>query len=107
VVDEKKLPGRRIKEIRAGCGLSQEALAERMGVTAKYLSSIERGKENPTLDLFVKLARALKVDLGDLFNFRWLTMSERELRAKLREMTDSSDLAKLRELFALMRSRDL
>lgn len=106
-MDEKRLLGRRIKELRSARGYSQEALSERMGVSAKYLSSVERGKENPTLDLLVKLSKALKVDLGDLFNFRWLALREVELRAKVKEMAERAELEKLREVFAVLRSRDL
>lgn len=106
-MDEKQMLGKRIKELRGRRGYSQEVLSERMGVSAKYLSSVERGKENPTLDLLVKLAKALKVDLGDLFNFRWLGLREVELRAKVTEMAERADLEKLREVFAVLRSRDL
>ncbi|OPY66473.1 MAG: HTH-type transcriptional regulator ImmR [Syntrophorhabdaceae bacterium PtaU1.Bin034] len=55
----KELVGRRIKEVRQAKGLSQEALSEKIGMSAKYLSSIEWGKENPTLDTLIKLADAL------------------------------------------------
>jgi hypothetical protein len=42
-------------------------------------------QENPTLDFLVKLARALAVDLVDLFNFTWLRLSEKEVRKQLRD----------------------
>ena len=45
----KELIGKRIKEARQARRLSQEALSEKVSLSAKYLSSIERGKENPTL----------------------------------------------------------
>ena len=35
----------------------------------KYLSSIERGKENPTLNTLIKLAQALEVNIDEVFNF--------------------------------------
>ena len=35
----------------------------------KYLSSIERGKENPTLTTLINLSKALGVDLGEIFSF--------------------------------------
>jgi transcriptional regulator with XRE-family HTH domain len=74
---------------------------------AKYLSSLERGQENPTLEMLMKLARALQVDLVNLFNFRWLTMSEMELRKKIGAAADDADLARLREILAIMRARDV
>ena len=60
--------GQRIKSIRVKSNLTQEKLAERMEINTKYLSSIERGKENPTLNTIICLAEALEVDIGDIFS---------------------------------------
>ncbi|MBI3793173.1 MAG: helix-turn-helix transcriptional regulator [Nitrospinae bacterium] len=37
--------------------------------STNYLSSIERGKENPTFELLVKLSNDLKVEMWELFDF--------------------------------------
>ncbi len=68
-MDIKKMIGIRIGDLRKQKGLTQEKLAEKMGVSPKYLSSIERGKENPTLDMIIKLAQSLSVEIADLFTF--------------------------------------
>jgi len=68
-VDKIQMIGIRIAEIRKQKGLTQEALAGKMGVSPKYLSSIERGKENPTLKMLVNLADTLDIDLGQIFTF--------------------------------------
>ncbi len=78
-----------------------------MGITVTYLSGVERGKENPTLEFLTKVADALQVDLADLFAFAWLQMTERDLRKKLRAMIDKADLDGLRELLALIKARNL
>jgi transcriptional regulator with XRE-family HTH domain len=101
-MDERGLLGRRVKELRQARGLSQEQLADRMGINAKYLSSIERGKENPTLDLLFKLAKALRVETGALFNYTWQRLPEAELRKRLRTLLESADVDKLRELLVLL-----
>lgn len=107
-IDQRRLLlGKRIKELRADRRLSQEQLAERMEANVTYLSSIERGRENPTLDLLMKLADALKVDVVDLFNTKWLRMSERDLKKRLKTMVDASDLDGLRELLAMIKAREL
>lgn len=105
--DRRKLLGARIRELRVERRLSQERLAEMMGANVTYVSSVERGKENPTLDFLLKVADALQADLVDLFAFAWLKMSERELRKTLRAMIDKADLDALRELLAMMRARNL
>ena len=61
--------GNRIKEIRKSQKLSQEQLAEKAGTAAKYLSSIETGKENPTFDLLMRIAKALQVEPHQLYLF--------------------------------------
>ena len=68
-MDKIQMIGIRIAEIRKQKGLTQEALAGKMGVSPKYLSSIERGKENPTLKMLVNLADTLEIDLGQIFTF--------------------------------------
>ena|GEM_PF-477246 len=68
-VDKKQLIGARIKEVRNKKGLTQEQLSEKMEINPKYLSSIERGNENPTLNTLIKLSESLEVDLGEIFSF--------------------------------------
>jgi len=65
----KQLIGMHIAELRNGKGLTQEQLAGKMEISSKYLSSIERGKENPTLDTIIKLSESLDVNIEDIFRF--------------------------------------
>lgn len=70
--DKSELSGRqalglRIRALREGAGLSQEALAERAGLHRTYVSSLERGKRNVGLDNILKLAAALGVAPSMLF----------------------------------------
>ena len=67
-MDLKQMIGARIKDIRNGKGVTQEQLSENVGINAKYLSSIERGKENPTLNTLLKLVRSLDVGLDEFFS---------------------------------------
>jgi transcriptional regulator with XRE-family HTH domain len=91
----KELIGRRIKEARQAKGLSQEALSDKIGMSAKYLSSVERGKENPTLDTLIKLADALEVETSELFNYQHRRSPE-ELRQLVSRLMDEGHDEKLR-----------
>ena len=51
--------GGRVREMRRRLGLTQADVAERAGVSLKYLSQIERGTRNPTLAVLIHLSRAL------------------------------------------------
>ncbi len=106
-MDEKKLLGKRIQELRRARNLSQEDLAEKLDLNAKYLGFVEQGRANPTLTVLIGIAKALKVDLVDLFNHPWLKLTEVELRKKIKVMGDKADVQGLREMFALMKTRDL
>ena len=52
-----------IKKHREAMGLSQHRLAEQLGITQTFLSEIERGRKNPSLEQFFKLCDALDIKL--------------------------------------------
>jgi transcriptional regulator with XRE-family HTH domain len=83
-MDERKRLGRRLQRLRRLRGLTQEQLAERIDINPKYLSSVERGEENPTLDLFLRLAEGLQVELPALFQYA----QEGESRERLRQRVE-------------------
>ncbi len=68
-MNKKELIGLRIKELRKRKGLSQEEVAEKAETSPNYLSRMERGTENPTLDMLIKISEALKVEMWELFDF--------------------------------------
>lgn len=57
-----------VRHLRAARGLSQEALAVDARVAAPYLSGIERGLVNPTVDVLDRLADALGVEVDVLLH---------------------------------------
>jgi transcriptional regulator with XRE-family HTH domain len=60
------LIGRRVAELRAHRELTQEQLAERAEVSARYIQRVEAGTENLTVRTLIKMSNALRVPLGDL-----------------------------------------
>ena len=57
----------RVKAFRTEKKVSQLALAKEVGVARQTINLIENNKYNPSLDLCLKLARALGTDLNGLF----------------------------------------
>ncbi|TLQ17495.1 helix-turn-helix transcriptional regulator [Lentilactobacillus parafarraginis] len=57
----------RVREYRKKQGLSQFALAERIGVARQTINLIENDKYNPSLNLCIDLAKTLGTDLNTLF----------------------------------------
>ena len=57
---EKKV-GQRFKQYREKAGLTQEELAEKVGLNSNYVSRIERGESFPRLETFVSILNTLEV----------------------------------------------
>src|SRR6202789_4610165 len=74
------LIGRTVRRLRAERGLSQQALATRLGISASYLNLIEHDQRAVTASLLIKLGETLRVDLGELSGSQ-----ERQLQVGLRE----------------------
>jgi transcriptional regulator with XRE-family HTH domain len=60
--------GYRVKELRLASGMSQEAFADKCGFARSYMSRVERGGANPSLDAIETLAGGLKVRVAELFD---------------------------------------
>jgi transcriptional regulator with XRE-family HTH domain len=65
--DVRRLVGTNVKMLRLAAGISQAALAERMGVDRAYVSGLELGQRNPTIITLWHLAKALDVPIRTLF----------------------------------------
>ena len=61
-----KLLGDRVRSLRQSSGRTQMDFALYVGMNVAHLGRIERGQGNPNLETLVRLADALKVDVGDL-----------------------------------------
>ena len=60
-MDMRKLVGANVARLRREKDLTQEALAERSGLSQQYISGLERGQRNPTVITLYELAQALGV----------------------------------------------
>jgi transcriptional regulator with XRE-family HTH domain len=70
-----------VRRIRVAKGVSQERLASDSAVDRSYLGGVERGEENPTVDVLDRLAATLAVPIAELFD---ATASATERTAGLR-----------------------
>lgn len=61
--------GAQVRRLRTEQGLSQEELAFSAGLDRTYVSGIERGTRNVSLNNIGKIAKALKISLKVLFSF--------------------------------------
>ena len=59
----------RIRELRAKMGITQEELAQQVGVRRETIVFLEKGKYNPSLKLAYKVARVLDSTIEEVFTF--------------------------------------
>jgi transcriptional regulator with XRE-family HTH domain len=65
--DELLAVGRKIRSLREALNLSQETMAQGAGLDRAYYGGIERGERNVSTLNLIEIARALNVEVGDLF----------------------------------------
>jgi putative transcriptional regulator len=58
-----------MKEIRGDNGITQESLADAVGVTRQTILFLEKGKYNPSLRLAWRISEVLKRPIEDIFSF--------------------------------------
>ena len=75
-MENKKLLGKRIKEIRKSRGLTQEQLSEMIDIETSSLSGIESGRFYPSLHVLEKIAQVFDVELIVFFKFSTVNLPE-------------------------------
>lgn len=81
-----KLVGERIRTLRKEKGYTQESLAEKSGIYITYISDIERGERNISMETLEKVISALEVNAVEIFRFEGIEgIEERTDRRELME----------------------
>jgi transcriptional regulator with XRE-family HTH domain len=62
--------GRNMRDRRKALGLSQEKLGDMAGLEQSYISNVEAGTRNVSIDNIARIAHALNVDISNLFGMR-------------------------------------
>lgn len=95
--------GARIRELRKAKGLTQEILAETLGIDQKHMSKIELGKSYPSLDRLAMIAEKLKVPLPSLFEFNHMNDTDK-LGKQLEKMFKQLDERDQRRIYKIMKA---
>lgn len=75
--------GSRIRALRKAKGWTQEELGKQAETSYKFLGEIERGVQNPSFSILVKISDALGVPLYELFRFESEGVSRKEMESRL------------------------
>ncbi len=92
-----------LKKLRKSRKLTQEKLAELVGVDFRYISFLENAKSFPSCDLIEKLAAALNIDSSEFLKFDD-NFSRNELESKIIESIKLLDDKNLKLLYEITKS---
>ena len=86
--------GQRIRRYRKACGLSQEALAQKVGISVTHMSHIETGNTKLSLPVLAKIAEELSVGTDTLLSDA-PKPDKAKLSAEVQEILDSFEIDEL------------
>ena len=97
--------GQRIRTFRKRADLTLERLAERADLDTQYTGFIERGRGKPSLDALQRIAAALGVEVGELFQFQKGGGREEKdyLTRQIRQLLSSRRPNEIRAIRSLVR----
>jgi transcriptional regulator with XRE-family HTH domain len=104
MADVRKNLGLRIKGLRKQKGLTQEQLAEQVGVDARHISRLETGAHYPSMETLESIAEVLGRPIGDLFAFPKDGDSEDAMRFYLIDLGRILELEDLRRVVRVVRA---
>lgn len=100
--------GKNLKNLREAKGLSQEGLAEAIGVEYQTISRIETGMYFTSYDNLQKIAKALNLQIKDLFDFSEEELSREEVKTmidKTLEKFEKEDLEIAYKLIGILENK--
>ncbi len=102
--DAKVLLGCRIRSLRNLKGWTQQKLGEEADVNYKFVGEIERGQQNPSFAILVKIAAALETDLPELFRFeKGEELSRKEVEREIVDIGKSISDESLKRILSVLR----
>ena len=94
-----------VREVRKQLHLTQEQLSERCNMHPVFISEIERGIRNPSLDTILKLAEGLEVEPGELINMALGGSSaKQDLKRKVVALISRSKTDDLQRIYNIIRA---
>ena len=94
--------GRRIKAARLKCGITQEVLAERTGLSLPHISNIETGNTKLSLPAMIHVANALSVSVDTLLCDN-VNQAKVVFEAELQQLLSDCTMAELRVLVEVLK----
>ncbi len=97
-----KLFGKRIKELRKAKKLTQEQLGELVGIDYKQIGNIETGTYFTTMPTLEKIANALEVEIIELFDFNH-NKNKEQLLKEISALLNKAEEEKIRFIYRIIK----
>jgi len=97
------LLGHRIRSLRKAKRWTLEKLGEKAATNHKHIGEVERGQQNPSFAVLVKIAAALEVELPELFRFESEELSRKEVEKEIVRIVKSIPEDDLRQMLSVLR----
>lgn len=105
-MDEKKLIGCKIREIRRKSGLTQEQFSEKIDIEPPSLSNIENGKTFPSMQTVLKIMTTFGVEPQEFFDNRYYE-EEAIIENKVNDILKKQTIDKKRIIYRIIQSFDI
>lgn len=103
-MDIKKQLGSKIKRIRQKRGLTQEQLAEQIGIATRTLSGIEIGENFVTAETLEKVFDVLKISSSELFAFDHIRPKEELIKEIVSDIKNLDDREKIETIYKIIKA---
>ena len=97
------LIGKRIKEHRQRRNLTQEMLAELIEVSPGYISLVETGRKQASLDTLLSISKVLNITLNELLTGNQITL-DTDYNSEIADLMSGCDQYERRMMFEIMRT---
>lgn len=98
------LLGRHIRSLRTIKGWTQQELGYQADVNYKFIGEIERGQQNPSLNILEKIAIALGVELQQLFEFEQIILDRKEIESRIKKALKNISDDELGRILVMLRT---
>ena len=90
---DKKIIGKKIRQLRLEKGFSQEQLSEKIDISPRHMCTIENGNSFPSIETFVNISKILDIDINSFFN---LNIDNKDsLRKEIYDLVQTSSRSEL------------
>ncbi|MFH1080483.1 MAG: helix-turn-helix transcriptional regulator [Pseudomonadota bacterium] len=96
--------GRRIRSLRTVKGWTQQELGHQADVNYKFIGEIERGQQNPSLNVLGKIAIALGIELRQLFEFEQTIIDRQEIEERIKRILKNIPDDEIGRILTMLRS---